>query len=315
MADYASVQQYAKTLAYTSQAAQSQINDFFSTLDLSQPEAVRDALLKFVPAVVQKYGTVAGQLACERYEALRTEQVGEGYSAISSNLPTDEEVSSIVRSQADQLWSDDPSKMLGITNATADRLIVQQARNTTMANVDNENAGGRRRVKYARIPTGHTTCAWCIMLSGLGWQYRSSSTAASSGHAHCDCVIEPSWEERPHVAGYTDGDFEGYDKMYTSAKDNLPDSQTRAEWAAMSEEEKSGYVHTRGIYHYDGLQKAQWLSMDASGKHGYVSGRESRSVPESQTIRHATTDTASSYANYRMKRLLSQMRYENTGLH
>ena len=169
MADYASVQQYAKTLAYTSQAAQSQINDFFSTLDLSQPEAARDALLKFVPAVVQKYGTVAGQLACERYEALRAEQMGEGYSAIPSDLPTEEEVSSIVRSQADQLWSDDPSKMLGITNAIADRLIVQQARNTTMANVDNENAGGRRMVRYARIPTGPMTCAWCIMLAGLGW--------------------------------------------------------------------------------------------------------------------------------------------------
>ena len=315
MADYASVVEYAKTLAYTSQAAQIQINDFFSTLDLSQPEAARDALLKFVPAVVQKYGTVAGQLACERYEALRTEQVGEGYSAIPSDLPTDEEVSSIVRSQADQLWSDDPSKMLGITNAIADRLIVQQARNTTMANVDNENAGGRRRVRYARIPTGPTTCAWCIMLAGLGWQYRSSSTAASSGHDHCDCVIEPSWEETPTVAGYTDGDFMGYDKMYTSAKTNLPDSQTRAEWNAMSDEEKSKYTHTRDIYYYEGLRKGEWRALDASGKRAYVSSRGNTNVPYSETIRHAKSDTKSSYANYRMKRLLSQMRYENTGLH
>ena len=67
----------------------------------------------------------------------------------------------------------------------------------------------------------------------------------------------------------------GYDKMYASAKTNLPDSQTRAEWNAMSKEEKAQYTKTR-----------------SSG-----------------------SDTKSSYSDYRMKRLLSQMRYENTGLH
>jgi hypothetical protein len=315
MADYASVVEYAKTLSYVSQAAQSQINDFFSTLDPSQPEATRDALLKFVPAVVQKYGTVAGQLACERYEALRAEQMGEGYSAIPADLPTTEDVSSIVRSQADKLWSDDPSAMAVTCAEIADRLIVQQARNTTMANVDNENANGGKRVRYARIPTGHTTCAWCIMLSGLGWQYRSSSTAASSGHAHCDCVIEPSWEETPHVAGYTDGDFMGYDRMYTSAKSNLPDSQTRAEWNAMSADEREKYTHTRDIYYYEGLHKGEWRALDASGRRAYVSSRGNTNIPYSETIRHAKSDTKASYANYRMKRLLSQMRDENDGLH
>ena len=315
MADYASVVQYSNDISYVSRAAQKEINEFFALLDLSQPELVRDALLRFVPAIVDKYGTVAGRLACERYEALREEQVGGGYSAVSASLPTTDYIASVVRSQADQLWSDDPSVMASTCGEIASRLIAQQARNTTMANVDQENSGGRRRVRYCRVPTGPTTCAWCIMLAGLGWQYRSSATAAASGHAHCDCVIEPSWEEHPSIDGYSDKDAKTYVGMYESAKKNLPESQTRAEWASMSDDEKSKYVHTRDIYHYDGMQKAQWLVLDASGKRKYVSGRESRTIPEEQTIRHATQDTEKSYANYRMKRVLAQMRDENTGLH
>lgn len=77
--------------------------------------------------------------------------------------------------------------------------------------------------KYARVPSGAETCAWCWSLAGLGFQYKSRETASHS-HAHCDCVIVPQWGEGS-VEGY---DSEKYADMFRSAREdmesgNIPD--------------------------------------------------------------------------------------------
>lgn len=62
--------------------------------------------------------------------------------------------------------------------------------------------------RYARVPSGAETCAWCWSLAGLGFQYKSAESASHS-HAHCDCVITPSWG---------DSGVEGYDSEYYANK-------------------------------------------------------------------------------------------------
>lgn len=57
--------------------------------------------------------------------------------------------------------------------------------------------------RFARVPSGLETCAWCWSLAGLGFHYMSAESA-SHGHAHCDCAIVPSWG----------GGMEGYDSEY-----------------------------------------------------------------------------------------------------
>lgn len=44
-----------------------------------------------------------------------------------------------------------------------------------------------RKPKYARVPSGAETCAWCWSLAGLGFQYKS---AESASHSHANCVVE-----------------------------------------------------------------------------------------------------------------------------
>ena len=44
-----------------------------------------------------------------------------------------------------------------------------------------------RKPKYARVPSGAETCAWCWSLAGLGFQYKS---AESASHSHPNCVVD-----------------------------------------------------------------------------------------------------------------------------
>ena len=58
-------------------------------------------------------------------------------------------------------------------------------------------------MRYARVPAGAETCAWCLMTAGLGYWFMTEE-AASHTHAHCDCVSVPS-------IGRGDVVIDGYD--------------------------------------------------------------------------------------------------------
>lgn len=53
--------------------------------------------------------------------------------------------------------------------------------------------------KWARVPGGHDSCKFCIMLASRGFEYKSKETASTSSktgghyHANCRCVIVPSF--------------------------------------------------------------------------------------------------------------------------
>ena len=46
-------------------------------------------------------------------------------------------------------------------------------------------------VRYARIPTGHDTCDFCMMLASRGFVYYDQAKAEEGSHIHCDCVVVP----------------------------------------------------------------------------------------------------------------------------
>lgn len=56
--------------------------------------------------------------------------------------------------------------------------------------------------RWARVPRGFYTCAFCLMLASRGFKYRSQHSAGlelgSKGlenyyHEHCDCEVVPQW--------------------------------------------------------------------------------------------------------------------------
>lgn len=69
--------------------------------------------------------------------------------------------------------------------------------------------------RFARVPSGAETCAWCLAIAGLGFRFKSADTALHS-HANCDCVAVPSWGGSG-VQGYAPKE---YADRYNSARDD-----------------------------------------------------------------------------------------------
>lgn len=54
----------------------------------------------------------------------------------------------------------------------------------------------RQNVRWARIPTGAYTCAFCLLLASRGAVYKSSESAGLGGFDHddCDCLVVPVYD-------------------------------------------------------------------------------------------------------------------------
>lgn len=54
-----------------------------------------------------------------------------------------------------------------------------------------------QKVKWARVPTGLETCAFCFMLASRGFVYQSEEKASAGDHGYhdnCDCVVIPGFQ-------------------------------------------------------------------------------------------------------------------------
>lgn len=74
----------------------------------------------------------------------------------------------------------------------ASQLVNHTARMAVEGNADHDPSQPR----YARVPSGKYTCAFCVMLASRGWAYKSEESAGGGDHryhTHCDCMIIPSW--------------------------------------------------------------------------------------------------------------------------
>ena len=98
-----------------------------------------------------------------------------------------------------------------------------------------------RKPKYARVPSGAETCAWCWSLAGLGFQYKSAESASHS-HSGCDCVITPSWGDSG-VEGY---DSEYYANLFRDARSWLNSAEAPEELKRRVYE--TALAHTDGSY-------------------------------------------------------------------
>ena len=91
----------------------------------------------------------------------------------------------------------DGEAALGAVGDTAESYVRRDAFEASARACD------RAGVRWARVPTGSETCAFCFMLASRGYVY-TSEQAARGGmgmHAHCDCKVVPE----------TAGKIEGYD--------------------------------------------------------------------------------------------------------
>lgn len=124
-------------------------------------------------------------------------------------------------------------------------------------------------VKFARVPAGTETCAFCIMLASRGFVYRSAKTAGEGDHwhAHCDCRIVPSFGADPSIVeGY---DSEGLYRRYKDCADTLDDDWLYRQYETLPGEKRSKVpfdeYKAKQILKEMATRNAQWLNQGTPG--------------------------------------------------
>lgn len=186
--------------------AKEDLADFIAGLDFTRPEVVRDALLEVVPVLVREYGDVAAVAAAEWYEETRAAQVPGRFVAVPAAAVDPAQVEATVRWAAGGLFTEDAAGVLARLEGAMQRYITYSARETVRGSV----AADPARPRFARVPSGPKTCAWCTMLASRGFVYRSEESAGDLGrgfgedfHDDCDCQVVPEWDAAAHhIDGY-----------------------------------------------------------------------------------------------------------------
>lgn len=205
---------------------------FFLSLDLTRPEEARDALLEFVPILTDQYGAVAATMAAEFYDELRAASGAAGrFTAVTAASVPTEAVAANVRFLAGHLWTPNPLDMLGALQISADKYVKQPGRDTMASNAKREG------VRYARVPTGDKTCAWCLMLASRDAIYFSRESAGDINetgfgdgfHGFCDCAVVRIAKKSDYPEGYLP---DNYYAMYMDARKAAGSGDTKEITAA-----------------------------------------------------------------------------------
>lgn len=193
MIDRADVDRLADDMDKVIELTNRELTRFWGLTDLSNPQAVRNDLIELIPALVDRYGDVAGEVALEWYENVRAKVAGlPRYSARLADGMSHDDVVSSTRWAAGALWGDDPDQTLRVLQGSLDRWVKYAGRATIARNIADDPANPR----WAHVPSGAKTCAFCTMLASRGWVYHSKDTAIKA-HAHCRCYAVPKFDPQP----------------------------------------------------------------------------------------------------------------------
>lgn len=166
---------------------------------------VREFSIALMSEVGYKYGNAAGDAAYAMRDITAQAEGVELPDADYEYVPDAESISKTAHYQAGKLADGDAD---GFKNAIADasRYYAERGANETMAALGKSDAKKLgKKVRFARVPTGVTTCSYCCMLASRGFVYHTELTALNANHRNCDCRI---------VEGFPGMTIEGYDPDY-----------------------------------------------------------------------------------------------------
>ena len=196
-------------------SAQEDLAILFGGLDLARPEAARDELVEFLPRLTALYGEAAASAAAEWFEGLRADAVDTPYEAVLADPVDDTQVAQTARYAAGRLFAGAPDQALAVLSGATQRYVTYMARATVARNAAHDPA----RPRWARVPQGPRTCAFCTMLAARGFVYHSEDKAGGDAHRFhddCHCQIVPEWDRsRAHIDGY---DPDAMHAMYEQAR-------------------------------------------------------------------------------------------------
>lgn len=220
------VQQLARTQNRAGDVAERRLRALWKRMPLDDLGTLEDALYQLYPRLVEESAEVASSAALEWYETQReAEGIAKAYSpTMPAGLVDKDDAEKIVGAALRDLRAGvGRAKVLTRLTDGARKLISDAGRATTQHAAEHDP----KTPRYARVPTGAETCAWCMLWASRGFVYKSEETAQfKRSHFKCDCQIVPSWDKRPRVRGY---DSKRYERMCQQAVDDLADEGARTD--------------------------------------------------------------------------------------
>lgn len=212
-------------MAGLSSLVQGEFAAFFGALDLMRPELVRDALLEFVPVLVNEYGPIGAEVAADWYVEQRG-GVDDGFRVLAASASvSDEDMQDQTRFLAGKLWTPSPHELASSLMVQVDKWVRQPARDTVRINA------GREGVGWARVPRGRKTCSWCLILASRDAVYFSEQAATvrsrdgEAFHGDCDCEAVRIGIGDEYPTDYLPGDFYNMYEVAVDVAATDPDVQ------------------------------------------------------------------------------------------
>lgn len=190
---------YTRSINRVSESARQTLSAMLARIDYSD-------LSKAIPQVKRAMLVCCGgstdaatTLAEEFYNTLRRYETGESVTVPAVNERAEEATTEAVGAMAQDLVDGRPEAFRECVMQRVD-YEVKRAAATAVFGMGRRD---RRRVRFARVPSGSETCGFCMMLASRGFVYLTKETAGEGNHfhAHCDCRIVPDWG-RGVVEGY-----------------------------------------------------------------------------------------------------------------
>lgn len=241
---------YTKKLNALSEAGQRLVSQALANAEWNSIAELRSIMSEVMNQVCSVVSDDASVVASEMYDDIRELAVGERLEKIAASSYDSNATDGAVRALLKSVVDTGSTKQLN--RDLADRVdyeVKKAAGNAafSLARQDPEDP------RFARVPSGHETCPFCIMLASRGPVYLSERSAGADGHyhAHCDCRIVPFFDS--HATGpsrfVSDSmSVEGYDidVLYDQYVDALHE----------------GRLSPQGVKKYVSSQVQHWRSID-----------------------------------------------------
>jgi hypothetical protein len=196
MISRAEFEAYNKTLDNVVSASQNVTRSRILAWLSEHPQATvaekRDAAIEILDGGIQVSSNTAATVAAEWYDEQAFASGLNLDSAITSTVYDREAVEEAVHSMARHLAKGETDEFLNVCAQYAADRARRSANMTVLRNAYRDRNDG---VRFARVPTGAETCAFCYMLATRGAVYWTRRTAGemSQFHHHCDCKIVPGF--------------------------------------------------------------------------------------------------------------------------
>ena len=208
------------------------------------------------------YGDEAKLITNSFFDTLANAEGSEAVAEMFNSIDYDM-AEAKVRYYAKAIAEGDTSKFIKDVSVLTGYYVKREAFCNMAKNCD------KHGLRYARVPSGRETCAFCFMLSSRGFVYWSERDAGADGyeyHPHCDCIIVPGFSKDSGV--HPDEQIEGYKptelyKRYKKCEDTInPDgmwSDVYEQWKKSGSEDTWEKFKTKALIKEIGTRDWGWL--------------------------------------------------------